>query len=168
VIWQGAEYRGRARQVVWDGTATFEGDTIQEARPINFHNRDKTLDRAGPDKLAWRALTTGNFGGFDALLADGFSGRLRLETAVLNAEIELKAIGYEDSVFEASGELPKTLKVFRLPDEGRHRHLTFSAAWPCGRRATTRSTSASPRRTARKPGRARSTSFAEAGRMWGK
>ena len=44
VIWEGAEYRGRARQVIWDGDALVEGNRIESASAINFFNRDKTLD----------------------------------------------------------------------------------------------------------------------------
>src|SRR6185369_8555735 len=41
VIWEGAEYRGRGRQTIWDGSATLYGNTIGEVRPINFWNPDK-------------------------------------------------------------------------------------------------------------------------------
>ena len=81
VIWEGAEYRGRFREVIWDGTATFKDNEIVEARPINFFNRDKTLVRFGANRLSWKALTTGNFGGFDAVLKDGKAGRLHIEHA---------------------------------------------------------------------------------------
>src|SRR3546814_11158592 len=68
------------REVVWDGRARFPGNSLLDARPVNFLNCDKTLDRVGDDTLAWRALTTGNFGGFEAVPADPSAGSLQLET----------------------------------------------------------------------------------------
>lgn len=118
VLWEGAEYRGRARQVVWDGRARFPGDRILAARPINFFNLDKTLDREGEDGLRWRHLTTGNVGGFDVWLEDDRSGRLELETPLLRATLPLAEIGLEDRVLDASAALPRKVRVFRLPEEG--------------------------------------------------
>ena len=76
MIWEGAEYRGRGRQTIWDGSATVARQPIAELRRINFWNPDKRLDREG-DYLEWEALTTGNFGGFDLMLGDPDAGRLR-------------------------------------------------------------------------------------------
>ena len=125
VLWEGAEYRGRFREVIWDGTARFKGDRIEAATPINFLNPDKTLDPVGADGLAWRALTTGNFGGFDAVLADGKAGRLELSTPLITVELPLAEIGLEDRLFEANGVLPRFIKVFRLPDAPPVRRLSF-------------------------------------------
>ncbi len=126
VLWEGAEYRGRAREVIWDGAARFAGDRIVDAQPINFFNRDKTLDRVGEDGLAWRSLTTGNFAGFDARLADGQSGRLVLDTPLVKADLPLASIGLEDHLFEANGSLPRFVRVFRLPDTNAVRTMRFS------------------------------------------
>ena len=125
VLWEGAEYRGRFREVTWDGTARFTGDRIEAATPINFLNPDKTLDPVGADGLKWRALTTGNVGGFDAVLADGKAGRLELSTPLIKVELPLAEIGLEDHVYEANGLLPRFIKVFRLPDAPPERRLRF-------------------------------------------
>src|SRR3546814_13627899 len=58
VVWEGAEYRGRFRQVIWDGSAEVSDNKILRAVPINFFNPDKTLDQQGDSRLQWRALTT--------------------------------------------------------------------------------------------------------------
>jgi hypothetical protein len=126
VLWEGAEYRGRAREVVWDGTAQFAGDTILEATPINFFNRDKTLNRVGENGLAWRSLTTGNYAGFDVRLADGRSGRLVLDTPLLTADLPLASIGLEDHLIEANGILPRFVRICRLPDVNPVRAMRFS------------------------------------------
>lgn len=125
VIWEGATYRGRFRQVVWDGTARVEGDRILDATPIAFFNCDKTLDRVGNDGLAWRSVTTGNLAGFDLLLENGRTGRLAIETPLLNVDLALADIGLDDLVTAAPGELPRLIRLCRLPDQSAA--LSFSA-----------------------------------------
>ncbi|MDH3597693.1 MAG: DUF3604 domain-containing protein, partial [Rhodospirillales bacterium] len=123
VVWEGAEYRGRFRQVIWDGTATLSGNRFLNARPINFFNRDKTLDRVSDTELKWRALTTGNLGGFDAWLADAYAGTLKLETAPVKCGVPIEEIGIEDETIEA-GALDRRVRIFRLPEENSHRRMT--------------------------------------------
>ena len=113
VIWQGAEYRGRFRQVIWDGSARVSGNRIERTEPINFFNRDKTLDQPGETELAWRALTTGNLGGFDMWVSDAQAGRLAIETPLVSGRLALADIGYEDTVFDRSAALER--KLARLP-----------------------------------------------------
>jgi len=123
VIWEGAEYRGRFRQVIWDGEATVSGNRILDARPVNFFNRDKTLDQTASNRLEWRALTTGNFGGFDICLEDPYAGTLKLETPLVKCGIPLEEIGYDDEVVDNSGVLPRFVRMFRLPDDNPHHSL---------------------------------------------
>ncbi len=124
VVWEGAEYRGRFRQVIWDGTATLDGNEITDASPINFFNKDKTLDRTGPSGLAWRALTTGNIGGFHATLKEADAGTLQIETPVTTLDLPVADIGYEDIAVEA-GALGRRLSVVRLPDVNTHTDFAF-------------------------------------------
>ena len=126
VIWEGAEYRGRFRQVIWDGEAQFSDNQIIDASPINFFNRDKALNRLGTTGLQWRALTTGNLGGFDVWVGDPYGGTLKLETPLVKCGIPLEEIGFEDEVFDESGVLPRYLKVFRMPNKNRHTSIKFS------------------------------------------
>ncbi len=126
VIWEGAEYRGRFRQVIWDGNATLSDNRITDAAPINFFNRDKTLDRIGDNGLEWRALTTGNIGGFDMWVDDPYGGTLKIETPLVKCGVPLEEVGLEDEIFDRSGVLPRYLKIFRLPAENPHRALKFT------------------------------------------
>ncbi len=123
VVWEGAEYRGRFRQVIWDGEATVVDNRIIDARPINFFNRDKTLERVGDNKLVWRALTTGNIGGFDMWVDDPYGGTLKLETPLVKCGVPLEEIGYEDEIVDSSGVLPRIVRIFRLPADNPHRTL---------------------------------------------
>ena len=126
VIWEGAEYRGRFRQVIWDGSAFLSDNEVVSATAINFFNKDKTLNQPSATALNWRALTTGNIGGIEMTLADPYSGTLNIETPLIKAGIPLEEIGYEDEIFDNSGVLPRYLKLFRLPDINPHKALSFT------------------------------------------
>lgn len=126
VVWEGAEYRGRFRQVIWDGSAVFSDNKITNSQPINFFNLDKTLDQVGDNKLEWRALTTGNIGGFDTWVEDPYGGTLKIETPLVSCGVPLEEIGFEDEVFDKSDILPRYLKIFRLPSENKHRSFRFN------------------------------------------
>ncbi len=125
VIWEGSEYRGRGRQTVWDGGCTLDGNRFERIAPINLWNLDKRLEQTGSGTLAWTALTTGGFGGFDAWLSDPHAGTLRVDTALVQCEIPIACIGRDDLVFEAGG-IKRRIRVFRLPDENPHRALQLS------------------------------------------
>jgi hypothetical protein len=122
VIWEGSEYRGRGRQTVWDGGCTLVGNRFERIAPINLWNLDKKLEQKGPGELAWSALTTGGYGGFDAWLADPQSGSLNIDAALIKCEIKVADIGREDLVFDAGG-IKRRMRVFRLPDDNPHRSL---------------------------------------------
>lgn len=115
IVWSGAEYRGRGRQTMWDGRLRLEGNSIREARPINFFNPDRPLRQISDRELAWQSVTTGNFSGFDLWLADGARGRLKLETPHANVEIEPEGLSSEPIV-EDCGGLNRQLRIYRLPD----------------------------------------------------
>lgn len=125
VIWEGSEYRGRGRQTIWDGTAELAGNRFERTEAINFYNLDKTLDRHGDSKLAWQALTTGGFGGFDAWLAEPKTGMLKIDTPLVKCAIPVAEIGYDDTAFETGGGIARQLRVFRLPDENPHHRLVL-------------------------------------------
>jgi hypothetical protein len=124
VVWEGAEYRGRFREVIWDGTAVVDGNEILAVDPINFFNPDKRLECDG-NTVNWEALTTGNCGGIDIRLADENSGEFRLNCPLVDEKLKISDIGLEDTVFDVSGELPRSVRIFRLPDENAACNLAF-------------------------------------------
>ena len=119
VIWEGSEYRGRGRQTIWDGGATLEGNAFERLAPINHYNLSRRFERTAPGTVEWTALTTGGFGGFDAWLADAGAGSLRIDTALVKAEIPIADIGCEDIVHDAGG-IRRRIRVFRMPDDNPH------------------------------------------------
>ena len=116
VVFEGAEYRGRFRQTVWDGSARIEGNRILRAEKINFFNPLKAFEQTAADALRWEAVTTGNFAGFDVWLEDSSAGTLRFETEPARFELPVAEIRVEDRVYEG-GKLGRRARVFRLPDE---------------------------------------------------
>ena len=124
VVWEGSEYRGRGRETVWDGCAELTDNAFERLRPFNHYNLDKKFEQTGPDSLQWGALTTGGFGGFDAWLKDAGEGTLRIETALVQAEIPVRDIGLDDLAFEAGG-IGRRIRVFRLPDDNPQRTVAF-------------------------------------------
>jgi hypothetical protein len=125
VVWSGAEYRGRFRQVVWNGNALVSGNKIKMLTPINFLNNDKKLNLCSDTEIEWDSLTTGNIGGFDIRLEEPLTGKLKIETPVINAEVFLKDVGIEDTIFKNNGVLPKFIKIFRLPNKGVYKEIKF-------------------------------------------
>lgn len=122
VIWEGSEYRGRGRETIWDGHATLSDNGFQSVTPINRYNQDKRFETSGRGRLDWTALTTGGFGGFEAVLESADSGTLSIDTELVKTEIRVADIGREDLVFE-NGGIERRIRVFRLPDQ----NTTFEA-----------------------------------------
>lgn len=129
LIWEGSEYRGRGRQTVWDGGCSLTDNCFERIVPINQWNLDKQIVQTSPASLAWSALTTGGFGGFDAWLADGQTGVLHIDTPLVKCDINIADIGREDLVFEAGG-IGRRIRVFRLPDENQHQQVQISRRIP--------------------------------------
>lgn len=125
IMWEGATYRGRFRQVIWDGSAKLSENTVVSANPINFFNRDKVLRIDDPTTLSWQALTTGNFGGVDMVLEHPSSGTLQIDTPLVKQEIPLSQVALEDMIFDASGELPRLLKISRYPAVNHVSNMAF-------------------------------------------
>jgi hypothetical protein len=115
VMWEGAEYRGRGRETVWDGSLRVEGNTVEGFTAINFWNAEKTVRREPDGALSWRSLTTGGSSGIEVSLGEPASGRLRIDTPLVRCSVEVAAVGLEDTVFEAGG-LERRVRIYRLPD----------------------------------------------------
>ncbi|MDE0309769.1 MAG: DUF3604 domain-containing protein [Acidiferrobacterales bacterium] len=115
ILWEGSEYRGRGRETVWDGFAELIGNEFESLTPINRYNLDKKFEQTGPSRVEWTALTTGGFGGFDAVLKNGRIGQLEIDTQLVNESIAVAQIGRDELIF-ANGGIDRRIRVFRLPD----------------------------------------------------
>ena len=65
-------------------------------------------------------MTTGGFGGFDAVLEDAQQGILKIDTALVKQDIHIQDIGQDELIFE-NGGIERRIRVFRLPDINPHR-----------------------------------------------
>jgi len=127
VLWSGAEYRGRGRNTNWSGRAQFNNAVIKKFETINQWNPDSLFEQRGSDTVIWKAVTTGNFMGFDAWI-DGSEnngvGSLFVTTNHGDLLLDLSDIGLENIELDAGG-LERKLKVFRLPDAPLERKMSF-------------------------------------------
>ena len=122
IVYQGAEYRGRARTTNWNGSLTLNDNAIMRAEMFNNWNLDRGLAVDDEQSASWKAVTTGNFGGFDLWLRDRQSGHLSIKTKHLEADLDIADIGYEARVFDAGG-LDRSLKIYRLPEQLSRTHV---------------------------------------------
>ena len=126
VLFEGAEYRGRGREVFWAGHARLVGNRFERAQAINLFNADKPLRLAADgSRVDVDTVTTGNFCGFDLWLADAHGGEIDIVTGVVTTRIPIAEIGLEDVVVDAGG-LGRRLRLFRLPDQNRTWHMRFA------------------------------------------
>ena len=129
VVWSGAEYRGRGRDTNWKGRARFNGATIRRIEKINAFNHERLLEQQGSDSVVFDAITTGNFGGFDAWIDPASPGDLEVITNLATLTVPLAEVGLEDTVVEAGG-LERRLRAFRLPEENPTLNLTTELEIP--------------------------------------
>ncbi|HEX2215462.1 MAG TPA: DUF3604 domain-containing protein, partial [Xanthobacteraceae bacterium] len=116
VLWEGAEYRGRGRETLWQGQLTLTGNRIARFAPVNFLNPErKVREITAGSALAWSSVTTGNRAGVDLWLDDARGGKLAIETNIVSGEVELARLGSDVVEFDGGG-LERRLSVYRLPE----------------------------------------------------
>ncbi len=122
VIWEGSEYRGRGRETRWDGFAELTANGFESVTPINRYNLDRQFEQTATGRLEWSAITTGGFGGFEAILQDPVAGKLRIDTDLVKQEINVADIGRDEMIFE-NGGIERRIRVFRMPDKNPYNAL---------------------------------------------
>ena len=102
--------------------AQLDDNAFDSLLPINRYNIDKRFDQTADNRVEWNALTTGGFGGFEAMLRDPTAGSITIDTALIQQRIDITDIGRDELIFE-NGGIERRIRVFRLPDENPHRAL---------------------------------------------
>jgi hypothetical protein len=115
LVYEGAEYRGRARTTTWDGSLSIEGNRILRTAVINNWNLDRGIQKQDETGLTWKAVTTGNYGAIDLWLETPAAGQLTFKTAPVSGEASIGELGVEPRVFDAGG-LERAIKLQRLPE----------------------------------------------------
>jgi hypothetical protein len=123
LVYQGAEYRGRARTTVWDGLLNVEGTRILRAAVINNWNLDRGIRAQDATSVKWRAVTTGNYGGVDLWL-EGALGHVAFETVPVSGRAAIDQLGIEPCVYDAGG-LERAVLLQRLPEAMGERHMVL-------------------------------------------
>ena len=117
VLWEGAEYRGRGRETLWQGRLTLAGNRFARFAPVNFLNPERGVEEKTPGTaLAWTSVTTGNLAGIDLWLDEAARGTLAFETSVVSGEVNLVALADDVVTFEGGG-LGRRISVYRLPEQ---------------------------------------------------
>src|SRR5262249_22725786 len=93
VLWQGAEYRGRGRETIWQGKLTLADNRFERFAPVNFLNPERKLQEVAPGVgLSWTSVTTGNLAGIDLWLDDAYRGMLQIETNVISGSVDIATL----------------------------------------------------------------------------
>jgi hypothetical protein len=125
VLWEGAEYRGRGRETVWQGKLALTGNRIARFAPVNFLNPERKVQETSPGvALAWTSVTTGNLAGIDLWLEEARAGSLRVETNVVSGTVDLAQLTDGTIAFDGGG-LGRKLSIYRLPEEDWSRRLVL-------------------------------------------
>jgi hypothetical protein len=116
ILWQGAEYRGRGRETVWQGKLEVAGNHIARFAPVNFLNPERRVEEViAGTALAWTSVTTGNLAGIDLWLHNARAGSLRVETNVVSGEVNLDQLA-DGTIAWDGGGLGRRLSIYRLPE----------------------------------------------------
>jgi hypothetical protein len=137
LTYEGAEYRGRARTTTWDGSLEIAGNRILRTAVINNWNLDRGIQRQDAISLAWKAVTTGNYGAIDLWLEKPGTGRLAFKTAPVSGEAAVAELGVSPCSFEAGG-LERAVRLQRLPDVMTERRLILRRRLPVRAKGDTR------------------------------
>ena len=125
ILWQGAEYRGRGRETIWQGKLAVTDNRIARFAPVNFLNPERRVQEITPGSaLAWTSVTTGNLAGIDLWLDEARAGVLRIETNVVSGEVDLGKLADGTVAFDGGG-LGRKLSVYRLPEIDWSRRLAL-------------------------------------------
>ena len=93
LLWQGAEYRGRGREVIWQGQLRLTDNRFNRFAQVNFLNPERKVQVVTPEvALSWTSVTTGNLAGIDLWLDQAQRGSMKIETNVVSGEIDLAAL----------------------------------------------------------------------------
>jgi len=123
VAWSGAEVRGRARKVDWEGSLEVKGNSIRSVQPVNFWNADNPLRQVQSNRVEWESITTGGQSGCILELEAPAAGELIIKTKQGNVTHSLEAIT-QRPVATSLGGLAKKLEVSRLADAPNGKEMT--------------------------------------------
>ena len=128
VLWQGAEYRGRGRETIWQGKLTLAENHFVRFAQVNFLNPERMVEETAlGTMLSWTSVTTGNLAGIDLWLDDARRGTLEIDTNVISGKVDIATLVDNTVVFDGGG-LGRRISVYRLPEADWNRRVTLDHA----------------------------------------
>lgn len=124
LLWQGAEVRGRGRQVTWDGELKLTGNSVRDFQTINFWNLEKRCEQLNSRQLKWQSITTGGVAGLIVDLAKPRSGKIEVSTTQKSLNASIADLGIKGKTRTAGG-LGKAISAYRLPPPDWHHDWSF-------------------------------------------
>ena len=114
IAWSGARNRGRDRAACWNGAVEAEGTRIVEARGYAFDSPSEGIREAGPNRVAWESVTSGDADGILLKLEPADSGVLRFMTDRVRFDIDLEKLP-DAPLTRSGGGLDLKVQVQREP-----------------------------------------------------
>ncbi len=125
IMWSGAEVKGRARGVVWDGSLKISRNRILKISPLNFWNPEGLPCLSPGNRVVWKSVTTGGGSGMILTLEKPQSGVIEITTVQKRLKCRMKSLGLSPRRWKCGG-IEKQLEIMRLPDEREDNQFSFS------------------------------------------
>ena len=125
IIWQGATYRGRGRNLAWTGDVSVDGNAIDRFTPINFWSPDNQPSRVAENRIAFRGLTAGNLQGLDLILARAGAGTLSFTSDRGAASVDVGTLPGAGHVAAFDG-LDAQVEIISVDEDGDCRRVSLS------------------------------------------
>ena len=124
---EGSAYRGRGRQVSWQGSAKLTNAKLECVSPFNMWNPNHYFTIESDTSLTWFAVTSGNLVGCDLVIdqRDQTSVKFDFTTPFVSGSLDLGQLGVEEVVFPAGG-LDQAVRISRLPDHNNQTSLEIN------------------------------------------
>ena len=114
IAWSGARNRGRDRAARWDGSLEASGTRIVESRGYAFDSPAEGIRQAGPNRVSWESVTSGDADGILLKLDPADTGILRFRTERVRFEVDLEQLKDSALTYDAGG-LDLKVQVQRVP-----------------------------------------------------
>jgi len=124
IMWSGAEKRGRARLVRWNGHLKVTGNAVNKIIPVNFWNPDGLPVIDSNDKISWKSITTGGGSGMILTLDNAKKGTIEIKTDQISLTCDTSSVGIFPRIWETGG-VKKQIDIVRLPEERENSHFSF-------------------------------------------
>lgn len=124
VRWSGAAFRGRGRQVNWDGSLSVAGNSVKRVVGFNFLNPERQPLMRYDGSVAWQSVTTGGSSGIDCWLT-GNGGHAEVVTQSVSGGIDIANLKVDEQIISGGG-LSMELSFSRLPEKLSEHNLDAS------------------------------------------